>query len=165
MLLLVHVRPEREPDLETPEKLQLSRRRYLIAPISTISAIAAPGWWRPPGVLRLSNQLHIRDSGVQETLPWGARQAQVDDLPDDVLVFLLGSRYCDTDRLATRPGRCSARSRRAGRGCRRSWIIPMSASTSAISMPAPTAPPRKAMTSARASAATSPIWRSPCAAA
>jgi hypothetical protein len=28
-----------------------------------------------------------------------AEQQPLDDLPDHVLVFLLGSRYCDTDRL------------------------------------------------------------------
>ena len=55
----------------------------------------------PAGRLQLSNNFIIRDSGVQESLPWGAGQAEVDDLPDDVLIFLLGSRYCDTDRLAT----------------------------------------------------------------
>ena len=55
----------------------------------------------PAGTLRLSNNFVIRDSGVQESLPWGAGQAEVDDLPDEVLIFLLGSRYCDTDRLAT----------------------------------------------------------------
>ena len=45
--------------------------------------------------------MRIRDSGVQESLPWGARQALVNELPDAVLIYLLGSRYCDTDRLAT----------------------------------------------------------------
>ena len=29
-----------------------------------------------------------------------AEQHPVEDLPDDVLVFLLGSRYCETDRLS-----------------------------------------------------------------
>ena len=43
----------------------------------------------------------IRDSGVQDTWPWGARQAPVNELPHEVIVFLLGSRYCDTDLLAT----------------------------------------------------------------
>ena len=50
----------------------------------------------------MSNLFRIRDSGVQETLPWGGGQALVNDLPDATLVYLLGSRYCDTDRLATR---------------------------------------------------------------
>ena len=29
-----------------------------------------------------------------------AVQHEIKDLPDDILVFLLGSRYCDTDRLS-----------------------------------------------------------------
>ena len=100
MLLTVHVRPEREADLETPEKLTLSPsvpyRTYRDGFGNHCTRLVAPA-----GVLRLSNSFVIRDSGVQESLPWGVGQAEVDDLPDDVLLFLLGSRYCDTDRLAT----------------------------------------------------------------
>ena len=31
---------------------------------------------------------------------WSARQIEVQDLPNEVLPFLLGSRYCETDRLS-----------------------------------------------------------------
>ena len=100
MLLTLHVRPERKPDLERPEKLAVTPpvpyRTYLDGFGNRCTRLVAP-----PGTLRLSNHFIIRDSGVQESLPWGAGQAEVDDLPDDVLLFLLGSRYCDTDRLAT----------------------------------------------------------------
>jgi len=100
MMLQVHVRPEREADLEQPENLQT----YPPTPYTTYiddfgnrcTRLVAPG-----GALRLSNRFRIRDSGVQESLPWGAGQAQVNALADAVLVYLLGSRYCDTDRLAT----------------------------------------------------------------
>lgn len=34
----------------------------------------------------------------------GGRQAPVNELPDAALIFLLGSRYCDTDRLAHAAG-------------------------------------------------------------
>jgi transglutaminase-like putative cysteine protease len=100
MLLMLDVRPERKQDLETLGKLQVSPpvpyRTYLDGFGNRGTRLVAP-----TGVLRLSNSFIIRDSGVQESLPWGAGQAEVDDLPDDVLIFLLGSRYCDTDRLAT----------------------------------------------------------------
>ena len=100
MLLTLHVRPERKPDLEKPEKLMVTPtvpyRTYLDGFGNRCTRLVAP-----PGPLRLSNHFVIRDSGVQESLPWGTGQAEVDDLPDDVLLFLLGSRYCDTDRLAT----------------------------------------------------------------
>lgn len=100
MMLQVHVRPERERDLETPENLQTHPPTHYSTYIDDFgnrcTRLVAPG-----GVLRLSNSFRIRDSGVQESLPWGANQAQVNTLPDSVLVYLLGSRYCDTDRLAT----------------------------------------------------------------
>jgi transglutaminase-like putative cysteine protease len=100
MLLMLHVRPERNTDLDTPEILLTSPsvpyRTYLDRFGNRCTRLVAP-----PGALRLSSHFTIRDSGVQEPLPWGAGQAEVDDLPDDVLLFLLGSRYCDTDQLAT----------------------------------------------------------------
>src|ERR1700722_6525132 len=100
MLLQVHVRPEREIDLETPEQLITDPPTFCSNYIDQFgnrcTRLVAPG-----GVLKLSNQFRIRDSGVQDTLPWGARQAPVNELPESVLVYLLGSRYCDTDRLAT----------------------------------------------------------------
>ena len=100
MLLQVHVRPEREHDLEMPERLYTTPH----TPYSTYVDSFGNRCTRlvaPTGTFKLSNLFRIRDSGVQETLPWGGRQALVNDLPDATLVFLLGSRYCDTDRLAT----------------------------------------------------------------
>jgi transglutaminase-like putative cysteine protease len=41
----------------------------------------------------------IEDSGRPDDVSWNAIQHPIEDLPDDVLVYLLGSRYCDTDRL------------------------------------------------------------------
>jgi len=100
MLLQVHVRPEREGDLEYPEQLQT----HPTTPFTTYIDDFGNRCTRlvaPTGVLQLSSRLRIRDSGVQETLPWGARQALVNELPDATLIYLLGNRYCDTDRLAT----------------------------------------------------------------
>lgn len=100
MLLQVHVHPEREGDLEQSEQLQT----HPFTPYTTYIDDFGNRCTRliaPTGVLRLSNRLRIRDSGVQESLPWGARQALVNDLPSATLIYLLGSRYCDTDRLAT----------------------------------------------------------------
>ena len=80
----------------------------------------------PPGTLRLSNHFIIRDSGVQESLPWGAGQAEVDDLPDEVLSVSAGQPLLrhrpagDRSLEAVRPGIPGGHSRR----CRQSWIIP-----------------------------------------
>lgn len=100
MLLQVHVRPEHEPDLETPERLNTApytpHSTYIDQFGNRCTRLLAP-----TGILRLSSTFRIRNSGVQETLPWGGHQSPVNELPDATLIYLLGSRYCDTDRLAT----------------------------------------------------------------
>jgi len=54
----------------------------------------------PKGITRVSGDAIVRDSGLPDVLVPGARQTPVPDLPDETLIFLLGSRYCDTDRLS-----------------------------------------------------------------
>ena len=54
----------------------------------------------PPGRLRLSASGVLNDSGEPDPIALGEPQHAVEDLPDDSLVFLLGSRYCETDRLS-----------------------------------------------------------------
>ena len=41
----------------------------------------------------------IGDPGTPDAVVADAAQHAIQDLPDDVLVYLLGSRYCETDRL------------------------------------------------------------------
>jgi transglutaminase-like putative cysteine protease len=54
----------------------------------------------PPGRIRLTADAVVRDSGAPEPAFPAAPQHPIEDLPDDVLLFLLGSRYCETDRLS-----------------------------------------------------------------
>jgi transglutaminase-like putative cysteine protease len=54
----------------------------------------------PKGQLRLSADALIRDTGQPDMVVPQARQTPVENLPDETLVFLLGSRYCETDRLS-----------------------------------------------------------------
>jgi transglutaminase-like putative cysteine protease len=50
--------------------------------------------------VRLSAEGVVKDSGVPESpAPW-AEQRPVPALPDETLLFLLGSRYCETDLLS-----------------------------------------------------------------
>jgi transglutaminase-like putative cysteine protease len=50
-----------------------------------------------PGTFSLSSTGLIRDSGEPDPVMPDAEQVPVAELPDDVLVYLLGSRYCETD--------------------------------------------------------------------
>ena len=54
----------------------------------------------PKGLLKLSTDALVRDTGQPDIVVWHAKQTPVEALPDDTLLFLLGSRYCETDRLS-----------------------------------------------------------------
>jgi len=53
----------------------------------------------PAGRLRISGDAVVNDSGGTDLVVPQAQQIAVPDLPDETLLFLLGSRYCETDRL------------------------------------------------------------------
>jgi len=54
----------------------------------------------PAGAMRLFADGIVRDSGQPDTVAMSAPQHAVEDLPPNTLVYLLGSRYCETDRLS-----------------------------------------------------------------
>ena len=54
----------------------------------------------PRGRMRLFADGIVRDSGLLDPVSAGASQHAVEDLPAETLVYLLGSRYCETDRLS-----------------------------------------------------------------
>src|SRR4051794_31199048 len=99
MLLVLNVHPSRHGDLEAPERLAfdppIPSSEYLDGFGNRCTRIVAPAGW-----LAISTALTVRDSGKADLVVPDAMQHPVEDLPDEVLVFLLGSRYCDTDRLS-----------------------------------------------------------------
>ncbi|WP_312950990.1 transglutaminase family protein [Agrobacterium sp.] len=99
MLLVLNIHPSRRADLLTEQTLTFDRPieawGYLDIFGNVCSRISAP-----PGLTTISTKFDIYDSGLPDPVPENAFQHDIKDLPDEVLVFLLGSRYCDTDRLA-----------------------------------------------------------------
>jgi transglutaminase-like putative cysteine protease len=53
----------------------------------------------PAGTLGLSRDCIIESPGLPDLEDLAAREVPVRDLPSDVFAFLLGSRYCETDKL------------------------------------------------------------------
>jgi transglutaminase-like putative cysteine protease len=53
----------------------------------------------PPGVFTVASDAVVRDTGNPDPVVPQAKQHSVETLPEETLVFLLGSRYCETDRL------------------------------------------------------------------
>jgi transglutaminase-like putative cysteine protease len=54
----------------------------------------------PAGRVRLTADSLVNDTGEPDAIDRSGHQHAVEDLPEESLVFLLGSRYCETDRLA-----------------------------------------------------------------
>ncbi len=99
MLFCLNIRPERERDLLTAQTIAfdpwLPSRTYLDAFGNRITRILAQ-----PGETRVSADFVIQDSGALDAVNWDAREHDVQDLPDDVLIYLMASRYCDTELLS-----------------------------------------------------------------
>jgi transglutaminase-like putative cysteine protease len=99
MLLVLSVHSSRRGDLETPDWLRtdppLDVIQYLDGYGNICSRVMAPA-----GILTLSADFIIRDSGLIDEYVPDAEQHLVQDLPNEVVVYLLGSRYCETDRLS-----------------------------------------------------------------
>lgn len=55
----------------------------------------------PGGSFRILYDAVIEDSGEPDEVNMLARETPVDELPPDALGYLLGSRYCETDHLAS----------------------------------------------------------------
>jgi transglutaminase-like putative cysteine protease len=98
MLLALSVHPSRMDDVIGPHQIffdpPIGATEYRDGFGNICHRIVAPA-----GRLRISAHFSVRDSGAQDAYVPEAIQHPVQDLPDDVLVFLLGSRYCETDRL------------------------------------------------------------------
>ncbi|ACB80798.1 transglutaminase domain protein [Methylorubrum populi BJ001] len=98
MALLLSVHPSRQGDLRSPETITfdppIPQRQTIDAFGNVCTRIVAP-----PGRLTISADLLVADSGLPDEIAPEARQTPVEALPDDVMVYLMASRYCDTDKL------------------------------------------------------------------
>jgi transglutaminase-like putative cysteine protease len=54
----------------------------------------------PAGRTRVTADALVNDTGTPDAIVPQAQQVPVPDLPEEALLFLLGSRYCETDRLS-----------------------------------------------------------------
>jgi transglutaminase-like putative cysteine protease len=99
MMLMLNVHYSRAGDAVVPDRLvadpDVPMRTYRDSFGNWCSRIVAPA-----GRIRLSTDAIVEASDEPEYLPRQAEQHEVQDLPDECLQFLLGSRYCETDRLS-----------------------------------------------------------------
>jgi transglutaminase-like putative cysteine protease len=96
MMVILYVHPSRAGTIQSPERFEVEPR----VPVSTYIDTFGNRCGRlfvPSGRVVLRNEATVKDSGQPDPQAWDALQHNVQDLPDDVLLFLLASRYCEVD--------------------------------------------------------------------
>ncbi len=99
MMLMLNVHPSRAHDLLSDDTMTTEP----VVPITSYRDVFGNTCLRlvaPRGPITLRADALVTDSGELDEEAPGAMQHPVEELPNEVLVYLLGSRYCETDRLS-----------------------------------------------------------------
>jgi transglutaminase-like putative cysteine protease len=96
---LLNVHPSRVQDLREPDELTVEPGVPVTRYIDSFGNRSTK-FLAPQGPLRLYNSTLIEDSGVPDPVNPSAREIPVGNLPEDTLLYLLASRYCEVDLLS-----------------------------------------------------------------
>ena len=99
MLLMLGLRPERYATIRRPGGLRVEPEVPLEWYTDGFGNRPAR-LLAPAGRLILRDDLIVEDDGQPDPVAPEAKQLPVQELPPDVLVYLLSSRYCEVDRLS-----------------------------------------------------------------
>jgi transglutaminase-like putative cysteine protease len=99
MILLLNIHHSRASDIIIPDLMSCD------PPIPVRHFHDGFGNWcsrvvAPQGRIRIRATGIVQDHGEPDEIAPAAAQQIVEELPDETLVYLLGSRYCETDRLS-----------------------------------------------------------------
>jgi transglutaminase-like putative cysteine protease len=97
-ILTLRVHPSRAHDLEESDVIVarpgIGMREYLDGFGNICTRLTFP-----PGRTTVTADAVVRDPGLPDVVVANAVQHPVEELPDECLVYLIGSRYCETDRM------------------------------------------------------------------
>jgi transglutaminase-like putative cysteine protease len=99
MVIMLRVHPSRAKDIIGKEHIITTpdvRIRYYHDTFGNMCGRLTA----PPGGITFTLDALVRDTGLHDPVVPEARQLSVEELPDDVLLYLMPSRYCETDRLS-----------------------------------------------------------------
>jgi transglutaminase-like putative cysteine protease len=98
MVLMLNVHYSRVSDLIAPDHIvtdpALPIAAYRDSFGNWCSRIVAPA-----GLTRITSEAIVRDTGLADPVAAEARQTPIQELPGETLLYLLGSRYCETELL------------------------------------------------------------------
>ncbi len=99
MLLQLNIHPSRQNDLRSPDIVTsqpyLAMGAYLDMFGNRVTRVDVPA-----GNVTFSNSFVIYDSGKPEEVPYDAPLGTVARLPHEALLYLIPSRYCESDKLS-----------------------------------------------------------------
>lgn len=96
VILMLSLHPVRTPTVRRVERLQVEPLVPLM-PFYDMYGNLSHRALVPAGVVRFRNDAVVHDSGLTDIQAPLAQQVNVQDLPQETLPFLLGSRYCEVD--------------------------------------------------------------------
>lgn len=98
MILMLSIHHSRSADVANPDYVRIDPpvpiRGYHDGFGNWCSRIVAPA-----GLVRITTDTTVQDTGTPDATHPNAEQVPVENLPEDALVYLLASRFCDSDRL------------------------------------------------------------------
>jgi transglutaminase-like putative cysteine protease len=99
MVLMLSVHPSRAKDVLSDPRIRVSPsvvpHNYRDTFGNQCTRVMAPA-----GLVEFSSSFDVRDSGLPDEVCLDARRHPVEELPDETLLYLMGSRYCDTQKLS-----------------------------------------------------------------
>jgi transglutaminase-like putative cysteine protease len=99
MLAALSIHPSRNRDLRTAQRIMTTPDIPLYDYVDSFGNMCTR-LTLPRGETTISTGFLIEDPFEPDVYAPDAQQIPVEHLPDEVLVYLLGSRYCETDRLS-----------------------------------------------------------------
>lgn len=99
MILMLYTHPSRAAFLMTPERLR-GEPALVIEDFIDVYGNECARAFCPGGPLHLINDVIMVDGGLPDIRTPNAHQHSIHELPTDTLLYLLGSRYCEIEKLS-----------------------------------------------------------------
>ncbi|WP_436714649.1 transglutaminase family protein [Roseiconus lacunae] len=96
LLALLNVHPSHASVIQTPDCFEVEPSTSITEFVDSFGN-RCNRIFVPAGSVTLRNDTTVEDEGQSDPQAWNAVQHSVQDLPNEVLIFLLASRYCEVD--------------------------------------------------------------------